>query len=807
MLVFLLLILVARADRDAVFMPGEVPLTQEPDTEWDGVESVVLHVKDGVAMDEARAELSAILGSMDLPYIHYRALLVPMRAEQLRLFHSFDWSKVYPRTIAPSEKTTDCSDIRINTIVPNVRPRYPYKFYTLVREDEYHLRMRICYVKPNILELENNPDVGWAEYVPREQVLNYWSGQTVRGEVGEWNGMTGLGEVVGVADTGMDIHHCFFEDTEPVGASHRKIRSYEGYADTVEEAGGHGTHVCGTIAGYSVGNPYVGVAHNARIAMYDIHKAGEQYLRVPDLRTTVFPAAYSVGARIHSNSWGSSESYYSSRMQQLDRYTWEHKDFLVVVSAGNSGASGTDIGTVGSPAGAKNALAVGSSANGLTASNRYWSESSYVITYRKLSGVTISDCASAMPFSKMWPSSITSINIYRAPGTMAYDCYGSFSTLAFVSGHATLLPPIDDPLCVKNIVKVAKDRGVRVLLFSNRASGALLSNVISVYPTFGTRDWFNDNGNTLLTLSATPAGDGVCAAQTPDDSYYGTNSVSSFSSSGPTWDGRTQPMVVAPGEYIFSAWAGATTCDSSINTVRPMRGTSMAAPAVAGAAALVRECLRTGCINVVIDSPSAATLRAALVHSARRINGNTGTCKLPGGSAPDNYQGYGLIDLHLLDDAHVKQGWSIPLTSSSKTTRHRWTVQSTIPVIVTLSWTDAPASVGSSRALINDLDLVVRHVSSGSERYGNMGSRRDRFNPVEKLNMGTMVGTFWVDVIGYAVDEGAAQPYSLVVTASSISEEPVVEEIENVVDPDNTWNPSSGTRASSFIKELRRLLF
>lgn len=52
---------------------------------------------------------------------------------------------------------------------------------------------------------------------------------------------------------------------------------------------------------------------------------------------------------------------------------------------------------------------------------------------------------------------------------------------------------------------------------------------------------------------------------------------------------------------------------------------------------------------------------------------------------------------------------------------------------VTLVWTDPPASVGSTAALIHDLDLVVIAQSTGTEYYPNGGDDADRVNNVEKV--------------------------------------------------------------------------
>lgn len=50
-------------------------------------------------------------------------------------------------------------------------------------------------------------------------------------------------------------------------------------------------------------------------------------------------------------------------------------------------------------------------------------------------------------------------------------------------------------------------------------------------------------------------------------------------------------------------------------------------------------------------------------------------------------------------------------------------------------WTDPPASVGSTEALIHDLDLVVIAESTGTEYYPNGLEEADTVNNVEKITI------------------------------------------------------------------------
>ena len=75
----------------------------------------------------------------------------------------------------------------------------------------------------------------------------------------------------------------------------------------------------------------------------------------------LYERAYEQGARIHSDSWGSScAGEYSAGAQASDQFMRDHPDFLQLVAAGNSGPGA---GSIGCPATNKNGIAVGASEN------------------------------------------------------------------------------------------------------------------------------------------------------------------------------------------------------------------------------------------------------------------------------------------------------------------------------------------------------------------------------------------------------------------------------------------------------------
>ena len=223
--------------------------------------------------------------------------------------------------------------------------------------------------------------------------------------------------------------------------------------------------------------------------------------------------------------------------------------------------------------------------------------------------------------------------------------------------------------------------------------------------------------------------------------------IASFSSFGPTEDGRIKPDVVAPGE-ITSASGKAVYEDGSSGacSVIHTSGTSMATPIVAGAAALVRQYFVDGYYPTGTRresdgfSPSAALMKAVLINGAQPMNGFT-EAGLPLEPPPSVRQGHGRVhvgrSLPIVQDAAARGDESGDESDGSgggaimmfavddvpigQEETHEYCLSVIPPAAVdkaesearelrvTLVWTDPPAVLPSAGpALVNDLDLKVR---------------------------------------------------------------------------------------------------
>jgi hypothetical protein len=182
---------------------------------------------------------------------------------------------------------------------------------------------------------------------------------------------TGKGQIVAVADTGLDKDHPDFKG-RVVGLIAR------GRPGDPSDPHGHGTHVAGSIAGDGAASSGAirGTAPEASLFFQSIMDANGDLSGLDPELADVFEEAYDAGARIHSNSWGAEAgSAYRVTSIEVDDYIYTHPDLLVVFAAGNAGAASNtlnsprgfvDLQSLDAPATAKNTLTVGASRNDRT---------------------------------------------------------------------------------------------------------------------------------------------------------------------------------------------------------------------------------------------------------------------------------------------------------------------------------------------------------------------------------------------------------------------------------------------------------
>lgn len=248
-----------------------------------------------------------------------------------------------------------------------------------------------------------------------------------------------------------------------------------------------------------------------------------------------------------------------------------------------------------------------------------------------------------------------------------------------------------------------------------------------------------------------------------------------FSSGGPTLDGRTKPDIVAPGSHLYGAvsqtslFNGDGLCPGAPRFQPPgvrlytwSSGTSLAAPHVTGAAALVRRHFRIQ--NLLGDdrAPSPAMTKAYLLNSATYMTGENA-----GGNLPSQRQGWGLTNLsHSFDDTARKLvDQTELLTESGQVFEIRGSISDrTQPLRITLAWTDAVGMLAGP-ALVNDLDLELKvegqtvYKGNGfAGRFSFAGGEADRLNNVESIYLPSD-----------AIPEGVAGNFTITVRAANIA--------------------------------------
>jgi len=175
--------------------------------------------------------------------------------------------------------------------------------------------------------------------------------------------------------------------------------------------------------------------------------------------------------------------------------------------------------------------------------------------------------------------------------------------------------------------------------------------------------------------------------------------MSSFSSWGPTDDGRIKPDISAKGVNMLSS-----TGDSN-NAYSNFSGTSMATPNVSGSLILLQQHYN----NLNQEFMLASTLRALALHTADEAGNDTG---------PDYRFGWGLLNTEraaqvISQDSNQSMIITDTLNANDVYT-YTFKADGTQDIAATIAWTDPAAETlpGGNEdlatpSLVNDLDLRI----------------------------------------------------------------------------------------------------
>jgi len=275
------------------------------------------------------------------------------------------------------------------------------------------------------------------------------------------------------------------------------------------------------------------------------------------------------------------------------------------------------------------------------------------------------------------------------------------------------------------------------------------------------------NGYDLLAGKSVSKNSIVVAAVGQVNNYVSPESVvmSSFSSWGPTDDGRIKPDISGKGVNLLSSVATGNT------SYGRMSGTSMASPNVAGTLLLLQQHYK----NVKGNFMKSATLRGLAIHTADEAGTTDG---------PDYRFGWGLLNAEKAANVITNEGvqsyiYERTLAQGETYSFNIDPLNANQPVVATICWTDPAGQVVSSTAvdlatpnLVNDLDIRITKgtetnfpwklnpgdVASGATRGDNV------VDNVEKIEIPNPTGKYTITVSHKGTLANNLQNYSLIIS-------------------------------------------
>ncbi len=232
------------------------------------------------------------------------------------------------------------------------------------------------------------------------------------------------------------------------------------------------------------------------------------------------------------------------------------------------------------------------------------------------------------------------------------------------------------------------------------------------------------------------------------------DSMTSFSTWGPSDDGRIRPVVSAPGCQSGSDGGVTSTGDGSDSEYITLCGTSMATPTAAGIGALIVQDFRDK--FPTWGDPSNQLMKVILIEGAEDILN-------PG---PDYQSGYGSIRaVDSIDFLRTGNFREDTIGQEAASTYSIQVSEDDPEFRVTIAWDDPAGAPNVSLALVNDLDLIVldpngvRHypwtLNQFSPSAGAIRTQEDHVNNIEQVYVqNPQAGVWQVQVIGNAISDG-----------------------------------------------------
>ncbi|MDR1226881.1 MAG: S8 family peptidase [Prevotellaceae bacterium] len=498
---------------------------------------------------------------------------------------------------------------------------------------------------------------------------------------------TGKNVIVGVIDLGLDMTHPMFYNSD---GSCRIIRVWNqndktgikpqgftygsDYTPSVIAAKGstddgesHGTHVSGiAMGGGGKLGRYKGVAQGADLIFVQLRSRESDVLDGISYIFTIAkqlnrPAVVNLSLGFHYGPHDGTSSF----DQGVDKLVGP--GYIVVGAAGNEGneklhAQHTFSATAGEM---RTAIVVDPTEN--TADMEVWAPADMDFSYafelwrKKPLAKVGSTSFKTTQSSKGTYYADTTFTIGKSRVGIKYQSYSSAATPYYRGWlEASVTNPVDTGYKVVVALRATvgtvhmwnADGGEFVALGASAGGWVEGDNNVTVGEIGGT-------GKSVITVGAYNMRNGFCNIK--DSCYYFVGetyeAASSFSSQGPTADGRQKPEVIAPG-IVYSSVNSSdksyspTSKSSFVSAVEPdgkhyyaiMTGTSMATPAVTGSVALMLEA------NQTLDPGEIRTLLCNHAMLSDAIK-----------QAPTSKRGSGIVNIYQTI-LHVSNRDSFPIT-------------------------------------------------------------------------------------------------------------------------------------------------